>query len=488
LLIAHGSRHAEANADLDHVAAGLRQRGHEIVVASFLELAGPDVLAGGRQCVAAGAARVVLVPYFLSAGVHVRRDLTAAREALAREFPNVEFVLAEALGRHPMLLDVVEQRALEADGANVPQGTSATPIRLALAALAAALLGIFFLLSGQSSSPARPGSLPVPLTDYPFIQPRGYVCYRTPGPITIDGRLDDPAWQAAAWTEDFIDIQGSHLPRPRFRTRVRMLWDDTFLYIAAELEDPHVWGTLTRHDSVIFHDNDFEVFLDPDGDSHLYAELEINALNTTWDLLLTRPYKDGGKAINAWEIPGLRTAVHVMGTLNDPLDTDRGWSVEIAWPWKSLAELNDTPAPPRDGDQWRINFSRVEWQHEVVAGKYRKVPKKAEDNWVWSPQGVIDMHRPERWGVLQFSTAPPGTAAYRPDPSLRLRHQLHRVYYAQRDFRKARGVWAQSLGELGLRDLPASLRLEAAGTGFEATLPQPPRRWHIRSDALIWAD
>jgi hypothetical protein len=135
----------------------------------------------------------------------------------------------------------------------------------------------------------------------------------------------------------------------------------------------------------------------------------------------------------------------------------------------------------------------VEWQHEVVAGKYRKREKTAEDNWVWSPQGVIDMHRPERWGVLQFSTAPPGTVAYRRDPALRIRHQLHRVYYAQRDFHKAHGVWARSLTELGLRDLPASLRLEATETWFEATLPQwragsPARRWHIRSDARIWAD
>ena len=65
-----------------------------------------------------------------------------------------------------------------------------------------------------------------------------------------------------------------------------MLWDDDYLYIAAELEEPHVWATLTQHDAVIFHDNDFEVFLNPEGDSHLYAELELNALNTTWDLLL----------------------------------------------------------------------------------------------------------------------------------------------------------------------------------------------------------
>jgi sirohydrochlorin ferrochelatase len=114
LLIAHGSREPEANADLHHVAAGLRRRGHEIVEAAFLELARPDIDEGGARCAAAGAGRVVLVPYFLSAGVHVRRDLTAARDRLTARFPGVEFRLAEPLGRHPLLLDVVEGRVNEA--------------------------------------------------------------------------------------------------------------------------------------------------------------------------------------------------------------------------------------------------------------------------------------------------------------------------------------------------------------------------------------
>src|SRR5262249_43521877 len=156
--------------------------------------------------------------------------------------------------------------------------------------------------------------------------------------------------------------------------------------------------------------NDFELFLDPDGDSHEYYELEINALNTVWDLLLPRPYKDGGQARNEWDIAGLKHAIHVDGALNDWSDRDGGWSVEMAVRWKALAEYAHRPAPPRDGEQWRLNFSRVEWEHEVVAGKYRKLAGKREDNWVWSPQGVIDMHRPERWGYVQFSTARPGAA------------------------------------------------------------------------------
>jgi sirohydrochlorin ferrochelatase len=115
LLIAHGSRQPEANADLHQLAGELRRSGrYAVVEPSYLELAEPDVETCGASCVGQGAGRVVLVPYFLSAGVHVRRDLAAVRDRLAGRFPHVEFRLAEPLGPHPMLTEIVVQRAREA--------------------------------------------------------------------------------------------------------------------------------------------------------------------------------------------------------------------------------------------------------------------------------------------------------------------------------------------------------------------------------------
>jgi sirohydrochlorin ferrochelatase len=123
LLIAHGSRRPEANADLEFVASALRARGrYPLVCVAYLELAEPDIETGGGLCVDAGATDVILVPYFLSPGVHVVEDLTAARDKLGERFPQVRFVLAEPLGRHPLLVDVVEQRASE-----VTRTTSALP-------------------------------------------------------------------------------------------------------------------------------------------------------------------------------------------------------------------------------------------------------------------------------------------------------------------------------------------------------------------------
>ena len=328
------------------------------------------------------------------------------------------------------------------------------------------------------------------------ITPQGYVCYHVPGPVKVDGQLNEPAWQAAPWTENFVDIEGTASPKPRFRTRAKMLWDDEYFYVAVELDEPHVWATLRQHDAVIFNDNDFEVFLDPDGDSHEYYEFEINALNTGWDLRLQKPYKDGGPAHNEWEIPGLKTAVHINGTLNNPADTDVGWTVEIAFPWKVLAEFAGRKTPPAEGEQWRVNFSRVEWLMDIVDGNYRKRPGKKEDNWVWSPQGIIDMHRPEKWGAVQFTRKKVGTVAFAPDPAAAARNQLQQIYYAQRAYQEENGHWAAALQQLTLTANAKTVgtpTLKSTPDGFEVTvevrLPDgKTQHCHIRQDARIWSD
>jgi hypothetical protein len=335
-----------------------------------------------------------------------------------------------------------------------------------------------------------------------WMPPKSYVAYRAAGPVKIDGQLDEPDWRAVPWTDDFVDIEGERRLPPRFRTRAKMLWDDSYFYIAAELEEPHVQGTLTRHDSYIFHDdNDFEVFLNPDGSNHNYAELEMNALNTTWDLRLNKPYRDRGKPDDHWGIPGLKTAVHVQGTINNPSDVDTGWTIEIAIPWEiagALLERRETPKPPRDGDHWRVNFSRVQWRFDIVTGRYVRGKNRREDNWVWSPQGVIDMHRPETWGYVQFSTAAPGHATYKRDPAGPAKHLLHRIYYAERSFQKEHGRFAATLAELGIGEvgsetLANALKIEASADRFEASvevrLPGGRRvRWRIREDSRVWVD
>jgi Carbohydrate family 9 binding domain-like len=318
--------------------------------------------------------------------------------------------------------------------------------------------------------------------------PERYVCYRAPGPIAIDGRLDDEAWRSAPWTGDFVDIQGDPWKRPRLRTRVKMLWDDACLYVAAELEEPDLWATLTERDAVIFQDDDFEVFLDPDGDTHAYGELEINALGTEWDLFLEKPYAYGGHADDAWDIAGLRTAVCVDGTLNRPGDVDRGWSVEIALPWAGLERIAGGPRPPRPGTHWRVDFSRVEWRVKVRDGRYEKRTSPAtgrrwpERNWVWSPQEEVAMHAPETWGLVFFSPLAANTGRELPpgDPAIGLAWALRLVHRAERAWSaRNHGAYTADLAKLDMEEapfpgVPWPPRIELGPAGYRAYLPAEP--------------
>ena len=101
-----------------------------------------------------------------------------------------------------------------------------------------------------------------------------YVCYRVAAEDgealadALNGRLDKEIWQQAPWTEDFIDIEGAK--RPSQKTRAKMLWSDAYFFVGAEIHETHIWGTLTQHNSTMYHENDFEVFIDPDRTHHSY--------------------------------------------------------------------------------------------------------------------------------------------------------------------------------------------------------------------------
>lgn len=238
-----------------------------------------------------------------------------------------------------------------------------------------------------------------------ILEPKTYIIPKTSKSIVIDG-TPERAWNAVDFTDRFIDIEGKkEVP---VRTQVKMLWDDTFLYIYAELEEEHIWGNLKQRDTIIYLNNDFEVFIDPSPNTEVYAEIEINALNTVWDLLLNKPYRVGGFANFHWNLDALKTAVRIDGSLNDPSDTDKKWSVEMAIPLNALIELkNDRRKPIEEGDQWRMNFSRVQWDFDLIEGKYQRKHEGGkllrEHNWVWSNQGEINMHMPENWGIVQFT-------------------------------------------------------------------------------------
>lgn len=276
--------------------------------------------------------------------------------------------------------------------------------------------------------------IPIPAVDF---CPPVYYCRRATKPFTLDGRLDKEFWQEAPFTDAFLDIEGEHMPLPRFLTKAKMLWDDENFYFGAILNGDEIWGHVTKRDDVIFQDNDFEIFIDPDSDTQQYYEFEMNVLNTVWDLFLPVAYRDGGSGLNGYDIHDLRTAVAVNGSINDPKGDNKSWSVEVVIPFAAITECMSERRSPKDGEYYRVNFSRVQWKVDVTEHGYEKQKNPStghplpEDNWVWAPTGVINIHYPELWAFVFFTDGTKAESEYSiPEDEYR-KWELRKLYYAQ---------------------------------------------------------
>lgn len=289
--------------------------------------------------------------------------------------------------------------------------------------------------------------------------PAGYVCYRVAEEIKIDGKLKEESWQKAESTSSFVDISGEGFPEPVYDTYAKMLWDDEYLYVGAVLEEDNVIAKLTQRDTIIYYDNDFEVFIDPDGDGHHYFEIENNAREVIFDLMLDRPYRSGGNFMIQWDCPGLKLAVHVDGTLNKTKDKDKSWSVEMAIPRKALTINFENLL--KAGNYWRINFSRVQWLK----------PGQREENWVWQATGKIDMHMPDRWGFLYFSdkTVGQGKDEFSYPYDMDAYRLIWAMFYEQQEYFSKENNYIRSVENFFLTDTDLSSLPEDAEIDIEAT-------------------
>ncbi len=250
--------------------------------------------------------------------------------------------------------------------------------------------------------------------------------------IAIDGNVTKDVWKNALWSKRLVDmVTGAP---GMYNTQTAVLWNDTHLYIAFVAEEPFVEAYQTERDSIVFLENDLEVFIDG-GDC--YYELEINAANTIYEVFFIwkdaytkgskfdipsfdvhqpQAYTFGGDydrsgasfwkgtnprgirwAFTNFDLPGLETAVQIDGTLNDNTDVDKGWSLEIAIPWSSLHLLaNGRSIPPTNGDIWTMFLGRFQ---KLMAGGKEVQPHPAMS---LTPHGIYDTHLPEKWSRIAF--------------------------------------------------------------------------------------
>jgi len=268
-----------------------------------------------------------------------------------------------------------------------------------------------------------------------------YTCHRARGPAAIDGDLDKEPWKSAPKSKRFVDLVTGE--PSFFDTRMACVWDDTALYIGFWIEEPRVSATFTERDSFIWFDNDVEVFF---AGEDCYYEFEVNALNTVYEVFFI--YQDALKrgsrfdlpefdlhsrdvdvlsgfqdatrhgkhprgkrwAFMDWDFPGLRSAVKVDGHINDPSSVDRGWTVELAFPWEGMRRLfAGRSLPPKEGEILRASFSRF----DALSFNGKAAAQSAA--WALNEHGVYDSHIPECFSYLHFTERPVPVPPGRPE-------------------------------------------------------------------------
>ena len=283
-----------------------------------------------------------------------------------------------------------------------------------------------------------------------FTVPEQYTILRTDDAIVIDGKDNETAWSKAPWTKKFNDIKTGKESNSILPTRAKMLWDNQYLYVYALFPESDVWATLKEHDATVYQDNALEIFIDTEGDGENYIEFQINALGTVWDLIMSKAYRNGGNPISDWDIKGLKKAVFIDGTMNDSNDKDRSWSIELAFPLKSL--LLGQRKTPDVGTIWRMNLSRVQWQLLKENGSYsRKTDAQGRvlpaEYISWSTQGIVNFHYPERWGYVKFGDQDP-TADFLDENIEKIQLALWHCYYLEQNFKNKYKRYAHSVLEL----------------------------------------
>ncbi|MCC6227559.1 MAG: carbohydrate-binding family 9-like protein [Microthrixaceae bacterium] len=225
----------------------------------------------------------------------------------------------------------------------------------------------------------------------PAFRPPVYTVLRAVVPPVIDGRFDDAAWFAAPDVGEFSFPWWKSGRREQ--TRVKLLWDDEYLYLAALCQDEHITARHTERDGRIPEDDCLEVMLAPNAATpHVYFNIEFNLLGGILDNF--RPDGPARPRAPKWDAEGVRIAGSFAGTPNDDTDADQSWQVEVAIPWRNFARVM-AATPPAAGTVMHLNLNRH-------GG--RTNPQYSQ----WSPADTPkpSFHTPDRFGHITLSDRP----------------------------------------------------------------------------------
>ncbi|NOZ61247.1 MAG: hypothetical protein GXO74_06160 [Calditrichaeota bacterium] len=217
-----------------------------------------------------------------------------------------------------------------------------------------------------------------------------YMCKKIDKDFELTGKMDNPAWQKA----EPVELPDAITGEPgRFKTEVRVLYSDRYLYVGFYCEDDYVWGTVKKRDGEIYNEECVEVFLNPADCGHQYYEINLSPLNVVYDACVINsrtPENPEGEfmPLPQFDIEGLKTATHIIGEKNKRGGA-KGWIAEYAIPFDKIYGAPNVP--PKAGDSWRVNFYRID------------SPKKDQrEHYAWSKTERAAFHLPWKFGILKF--------------------------------------------------------------------------------------
>ncbi len=217
-----------------------------------------------------------------------------------------------------------------------------------------------------------------------------YYAQKTCNPIQIDGKLNEDDWQEALFTEPFVlYLDGK---KPVYETMAKILWDENYFYIGFYCKDSNVQAEIKKRDGVLWKEDVVEIFCDPDGSGNNYIEIQINPQNTVTDMLLNKPYSEGGRPKLDWDMEGLRTSVYLMGAINDTSIADTAWYCEAALPFQQIYAFDSKQrAVPSGGDTLRLLLTR--YQYLDREGRNAEISS-------WLQTDRRGFHAPDKFGHI----------------------------------------------------------------------------------------
>ncbi len=206
-------------------------------------------------------------------------------------------------------------------------------------------------------------------------------------PIIVDGLLNEPIWQQVHKIHLKDSDRAKEVTDTTFSSYALTCYDENNLYIAFVCNDRDIYSSFTNRDQHLWEEEAVEVFIDVDDEPNTYVEIELSPNNVLFDSYIVDPMNIDIEETSKFDLPGIKTAVSVNGTVNFRADKDKSWIPEIAIPFSDIIENVNIEILKEA--KWKINYYRIDRDND------------GPTHYAWLPT-MGRFHKPSAFGRLVF--------------------------------------------------------------------------------------